>query len=34
MTPWERAYIMRFSARMGLLLGLFLGAALLAWWFG
>jgi len=25
---------MVFSARMGLLLGIFLGAALLAWWFG
>jgi hypothetical protein len=34
MTPEERAHLMFLSARLGLLLGLFLGAALLAWWFG
>jgi hypothetical protein len=29
MTPWKRAYLMLFSARLGLLLGVFLGLALL-----
>jgi hypothetical protein len=34
MTPWERGHVMSLSARIGLLLGMFLGGALLACWFG
>lgn len=33
MTAWERAHLMIFSARLGLLIGVFLAVALLAWWF-
>ena len=34
MTPRERVWLMVFSARIGIGLGILLGAALLAWWFG
>jgi hypothetical protein len=33
MTPWQRAHLMIFGARLGLVIGVFLAFAVLAWWF-